>query len=136
MKAHPFTNPEVALQFILAGRARFTLRNKKTGTRFTYRVTASKDGRVHLASVMTDEDNEASFTYLGCVYPTGLRYTAKSSISATAQSHMALDWSLLQLTEGKLPATFEVWHEGKCGRCGRTLTAPESLASGLGPECV
>lgn len=30
----------------------------------------------------------------------------------------------------------EVWHEGSCGRCGRKLTVPESIANGLGPECA
>jgi hypothetical protein len=26
-------------------------------------------------------------------------------------------------------------HEGKCGRCGRLLTVPSSIESGIGPEC-
>src|SRR5262249_13335004 len=26
-------------------------------------------------------------------------------------------------------------HEGRCGRCGRRLTVPESIESGYGPEC-
>ena len=30
----------------------------------------------------------------------------------------------------------EVWHEGRCGRCNRALTVPESIASGIGPECA
>jgi hypothetical protein len=29
-----------------------------------------------------------------------------------------------------------VWHEGRCGRCGRKLTVPESIESGFGPECA
>lgn len=30
----------------------------------------------------------------------------------------------------------EVWHEGKCCKCGRKLTVPASIASGIGPECA
>lgn len=30
----------------------------------------------------------------------------------------------------------EVWHKGKCGRCNRDLTTPESIANGFGPECL
>jgi hypothetical protein len=30
----------------------------------------------------------------------------------------------------------EFWHEGKCCRCGRKLTVPASIASGIGPECA
>ena len=28
------------------------------------------------------------------------------------------------------------WHEGRCGRCGRKLTVPESIEAGYGPECI
>jgi hypothetical protein len=27
-------------------------------------------------------------------------------------------------------------HEGKCGRCGRELTHPESIDTGIGPDCA
>lgn len=36
---------------------------------------------------------------------------------------------------GVIPPSLEVWHEGRCGRCGRALTVPESIASGIGPVC-
>jgi hypothetical protein len=29
-----------------------------------------------------------------------------------------------------------VYHEGRCGACGRRLTTPESISSGLGPVCA
>ena len=32
-------------------------------------------------------------------------------------------------------AGFDVHHEGKCGKCGRPLTVPESVKTGLGPIC-
>jgi len=31
---------------------------------------------------------------------------------------------------------FELMHEGRCGRCGRPLTRPESIQSGIGPICA
>ena len=31
-----------------------------------------------------------------------------------------------------LPTFIEIWHEGKCGKCGRTLTVPDSIINGLG----
>lgn len=30
----------------------------------------------------------------------------------------------------------EVWHAGSCCRCGRKLTVPSSIESGIGPECA
>lgn len=34
-----------------------------------------------------------------------------------------------------LDAGWDVMHVGKCGKCRRKLTDPESLARGIGPEC-
>ena len=33
-------------------------------------------------------------------------------------------------------ARFEFRHEGRCGRCGRALTVPESIDTGFGPHCA
>jgi hypothetical protein len=32
------------------------------------------------------------------------------------------DYVLNKLKTNKLPEFVEVWHEGKCGKCGRALT--------------
>jgi len=33
-------------------------------------------------------------------------------------------------------SSYEFWHEGSCCICGRKLTVPESIANGIGPECM
>ena len=40
------------------------------------------------------------------------------------------------IVDGKKPSDIglEVWHEGRCGKCGRKLIVPESIARGIGPE--
>lgn len=45
-------------------------------------------------------------------------------------------WATRLSTGRELPEQVEVWHEGRCGRCGRRLTVPESISTGFGPECV
>jgi hypothetical protein len=45
------------------------------------------------------------------------------------------DYVLNKLKTNKLPEFVEVWHEGKCGKCGRALTVPSSILTGIGPEC-
>ena len=40
------------------------------------------------------------------------------------------------LHHGNLPPALEVWHEGRCGRCGRKLTTPQSVETGFGPVCA
>lgn len=131
-------SPAEALRFMTAGNATVTLRSRKTGARFTYRIRTSDDERVRFVSIMTGVDNESSFQYLGYarvgqeVYFRG----AKSRITETAPSARAFAWAWRQLQAGRLPEALEVWHEGRCGRCGRKLTVPESVRSGFGPECV
>lgn len=34
-----------------------------------------------------------------------------------------------------LPENIKVYHSGRCGCCGRTLTDPESMERGFGREC-
>ena len=124
--------------FILAGNARFTLRSKTTGIRFTYRVRAKemKDGTtLHFVSVLTGSDNETDFMYLGTIFEgRTYRHGRKSPIGSDAPSAKAFDWTFPKIMAGDVEK-FEVHHEGKCGRCGRTLTTPESVKDGLGPIC-
>lgn len=78
------------------------------------------------------------WSYIGLLVDpyTTLRLTQASQLTAGALPVKALEWALPYLTTGKsLPEPAEVWHEGRCGRCGRALTDPESIARGLGPEC-
>jgi hypothetical protein len=30
----------------------------------------------------------------------------------------------------------EVWHEGRCAKCGLKLTVPQSIMTGFGPTCA
>jgi len=135
-------------EFVFAGNARFTLRSLKTGMRYTYLVRAKKEdlaaGKTgpaitYFASLLRGPDNEADYKYMGVVRLPGYFWiTPASKMGRDAPAYKALVWFLDRLRESRdsvLGTTLEVWHEGKCGRCGRTLTVPESIASGLGPVC-
>jgi hypothetical protein len=115
--------------FIFAGNATFTLESVATGAHFTYKVKASSDGSVHFASVLTNPD---TYTYAGLLGAGGLRATQKSKIGASAPSFRGLDWFMRNM--GSEQVKFR--HAGKCGKCGRELTTPESLDRGIGPECA
>ncbi len=131
--------------FALAGNATLTLVSTKTGTRFTYRLRATEKTQTpskvsHFVSVLKGSDNEGDFAYLGHVFAGSNDYVhgRKSLIGGAAPSALAFDWfweKVIQGTAEVLPETLEVWHEGRCGACGRKLTVPESIARGLGPEC-
>jgi len=126
------------LQFILAGNALFTVQNTATGNRFTFKVRKPDDTKPHFVSVLTGSDNESSYSFLGTVFdPRHYRHGRRSRISEDAPSARAFDWLFRQLSTGRpLPPQVRVCHCGKCGRCGKTLTVPESVDSGFGPECI
>ena len=116
------------LRFMLAGNATFTIVSKKTGVRFTYKVKASKD--VHFVSLLTSPDE---YTFLGTIFEgSKFVYGRRSLIAIDAPSVQAFTWFWQDVETPRV----DFFHAGKCGRCGRELTVPESIESGLGPECA
>lgn len=129
---------EEALRYVLGGNATVTLRSAKTGTRFTYRIRLSEDGKLYFVSLLTGSDNENSYQYVGHIFADQriFWHGRKSKISQDAPGAKAWKWSYAKILRGELPDQLEIWHEGSCGRCGRKLTVPESVRSGFGPECA
>ena len=136
-----FTSVTAFKQFALAGNARFTIVSKRTNARFTFRVRRPDGDRPWFVSVLTGSDNESDYTFLGTIFPDGTyRKSPKSRITGMAPSAVGFDWFWKHLTANDpfdlLPPQVNVHHEGRCGRCGRALTVPESIESGFGPECI
>lgn len=151
-----------AAKFILAGKATFTLRSQKTGTRYTYRVSQAKERSNFLTmpteireqhlqfrektlgepvdtwfvSLLSGPDNEGDYMYLGMIRNGQFLLTKKSRMTSDSLPVKAFRWTWEKLVAGVEPQQVEIWHAGKCGRCGRTLTVPESISSGYGPECI
>lgn len=135
-----FTSAADARSFMLGGNATVTLVSLRTGTRFTYRVRASDDGEVYFVSVLGGPDNEADYRYLGRiargVFWAGRKIPRPGDAGPDAPSSKGFAFAWKALLQDVLPASLEIWHEGRCGRCNRKLTVPASIASGFGPECV
>ncbi len=138
MTSAPIIDPVQALRFLLAGNAHATFVSKRTGTRFTFHVEAKPAGAStsdvsHFVSVLTAPD---TYSYLGCIYKSSVyMHGTRSKIGSGAESAMAFAWTWKWLSAGKVPRVLDVYHEGRCGRCGRLLTTPESITAGVGPEC-
>lgn len=133
----PITDAAEALAFALGGRATFTVRSRKTGTRYTYKLKAKDGGNLFFAHTLTGSNNEEDYTYLGTWWPhdgRGLVAGAKGNPSDVR--FRGLRYVLGNLTAGRMPDDVEFWHEGRCARCSRKLTDPESIARGFGPECA
>jgi hypothetical protein len=132
---------QTAKFFILGGKAIFTLRSRTSGSHFTYKVSEAakrnpNDLPFYFVNVLTGPDNTSNYCYLGYIKNGQFFHGgAKAKISKDAPSFIAFDWSFRSIVVGKIPTTLEIWHEGRCAKCGRKLTVPESIASGFGPEC-
>ena len=144
--SQPFDNAADALKFILGGNATVTLVGNQKRYTFKVSVPTPSDARgsgrdqPHFVGVLTGSDNEADYQYIGFVTD-NIRIAGKKLIAGNKgnpnhPAFGAFQWTLGQLLAGKIPAPLEVWHEGRCGRCGRKLTVPSSIATGFGPECA
>ena len=133
--------------FVTSGRALFTVVGREA--RFTFKVQAPKVDRttgervapeaaaVRFVSVLTGTDNENDYSFLGTVFADGTyRPSPKAKVAPDSASAKAAKWFFGRVQAKSLPEALEVWHHGKCCRCGRTLTVPESIHNGVGPECA
>jgi hypothetical protein len=132
MIGHKINDTREALKFMFAGKSIFTFINTKTGNRFTYKIKSNKDSNLFFVSVLTNPNN---YSYIGTCIEGNYKHGKKSNISPEAQSVKVFQFMLGKLKSGDLPDFLEVWHEGFCGKCGRRLTVPSSILTGIGPEC-
>lgn len=144
------TADEAIERFVLAGNARFTLVSNHTGNRLTYQVQRpedfSPDRPIWFVKVLTGADNDHDYTYIGQIIPwtRGSEYLSyshgkKSRIRPEATSVATIRWFVGHMFGPNghgLPSGVSFYHEGRCGRCNRTLTVPSSIETGFGPDCA
>lgn len=141
-EGHKFNDAASALAFVRAGRAVFTIKSLVSGKHITFKARVKKSDNpvrppVTFVSVRTGGAGKNQWGYLGILTEHNtLRQTHKSVYADGAVEARALGFALANLRSGRLPPQAELWHEGKCGRCSRALSDPESVARGFGPECI
>jgi len=140
---HRFQTLQDAKAFAMAGNAIITLQSLRSGQHYTYKVSSPSAEKqeakgytpeaVWFVKLLTSGSaDEGDFTYLGMIRDGRFFATRASARMQTAPSFKAFDF-FFRSTE--LHSELVVRHECRCGRCGRTLTEPESIDSGYGPEC-
>lgn len=123
-------------KFVFAGNALFTLRNKVSGNQFTFKVVKQSGvySRHYLSTVFLKKRFFTGVFYFGANITTS--FHCRSNKPEANQAVAVLKWFASYLINNTpLPPQVEFWHEGKCGRCGRALTDPESIKLGIGPKC-
>ncbi len=134
MPAAPIQNPK----FFAAGHAIFTVLNGR-GDRHTYRIKRSKRSGRYFASVLAGPDNTRDYRYLGEFIGEDyeIKITRDSAYGSGSTQVRVLRWVLdIFKNEKPLPDGYQVLHAGACCCCGRLLTTPESIQSGIGPICA
>jgi len=142
-----FQDWKTARNYILAGHGTITVCSKKTGQRFTFKCGMPKEKTTFspiFVKVLTGTDNESDYSFLGTLFPetptypeSTFRLSPKSRISKDSPSAVAAVWFFTAVAKDKdILESATVYHSGQCGRCGRKLTVPESIESGIGPECA
>ncbi len=140
---------ESVRSFATAGRAVFTLVSKRTGDRRTFRVRRAEPqpGRAvqdfWFIDMLTGPDNTHDYTYLGFwrAANDGSLVYGHNKKGFGKQAGDLARWLTQQLNNIRPEVALrffeqcEFWHEGRCGRCGRALTDPTSIAAGIGPVC-
>lgn len=134
---------DVALTFMLAGKCEVTILSSKTGAKFTYSIKR-KESRydetkyIYFISVVNGKDYiyAGLMTYDEKIDAFVYRQGAKGQFSHDTKVIKSLLYVINKLYKEEYSIAVEIYHCGKCGRCGRKLITPESILTGLGPECA
>ena len=122
-------------QFMTGGKAEFTIESLASGTHFTYRLRKIQGGSGYFVSVLNGPDNTADYAYVG-ILTADFKLVITRASKPGSKSFGAFDWFVNQLTNPTKLHMVQFHHTGKCARCGRKLTTPESVEAGFGPECI
>jgi hypothetical protein len=126
------------VRFFKAGRAVFTVANPK-GEHYTFRIGRSNEEQPLFVGLLTGQNNETDYTYMGIYNPEQnhvVKLTKASKYNEESTPVKVVRWAIKQVATNKeLPEGYSIQHEGRCASCGRLLTEPISLQTGFGPEC-
>jgi hypothetical protein len=118
-----------------------TLQNRETGEHRTFRVRTVRQGALEgkrVIGLLSGPDNTSDYTNFGFVTEEGITVWRKHR---GGEKRSAYEWYAIMLWEVAVKQNPE-WTgkydwllEGRCCRCNRKLTHPDSLRTGVGPEC-
>lgn len=141
-------------RFLTGGHARFTLVSKKTGQRKTFQVRREpRTTSPWFVDLLVGPENTSDYKYLAFLWDRdGKGYLGVKPAKDRwgEDAYRVFEWLVHRLNvtrnvddpvtaarEDELfNAQAEFWHSGSCARCGRELTDPDSIRTGLGPVCA
>jgi hypothetical protein len=127
-----------------AGRAVLTFENHEAGTHMTVKVSQARDKRnrkkllpVFHVNVKLLGDRLQSYAYAGTVFTETGDWNLSRTTRPDSQVARVFSWLKAvtanpELIRGKV----NLFHEGRCCKCGLPLTHPESISTAIGPKCL
>lgn len=128
-------------QIVLAGKARLTIKNPISGQHIKIRMLRKKDratgefGSCYFLHVALLGDGDLGYNYAGAYFSDSGRFKTGRDVVNGSMLDTISRFVVASISHPEKLQKAEIEHAGKCCRCGRTLTHPESIRSGLGPEC-
>jgi len=120
--------------------AAFTIRSKKTGTDFTYKVSQNvyNDMRYFHVKVEMMRNGVLDFAYLGYYNKDVAKLCRKGGVIVESPSALAIAWVLnkaFSKDAAALESGVDAFHLGSCCVCGKRLSDATSIELGIGPVC-
>jgi len=128
---------------------KYTIQNRTTGEHRTFMVkTQAEDAKfapgTRVVALLTgsDNDSDASYQGFGFVNLDGIRvWSSKRGTPDGKKSawewYAEMLWSLaVDAGHSEYADRYTLLMEGRCVKCNRVLTEPESIRTGIGPVCA
>jgi hypothetical protein len=123
----------------------YTIKSSKTGDHRTFKIHTQCDKAEfapgqRIVSLLTGSENDADSSYTGFAFidDQGIHVWAKKRGEGLWEVYADMLWTLsLDGANSRWAQKgFTIMGEGRCLRCNRLLTTPDSIASGIGPVCA
>jgi hypothetical protein len=120
-------------KFVLAGKALFTVLNQNTKHYNTFLIKKHKEQEVWYVYVLVRHN----YVCIGQLDEfKNLEVKEDGILGITDERVEFFKWFISEfLTQQNKYENIKVYHHGNCGSCGKTLTKPDSIKSGIGPVC-
>jgi len=117
---------------------RVTVKSLRTGDHRTFAIRTERwtDEPARVVSLLDGPDNESDYTGFGFIQPDGSIRVWLSKRSGTSRPSTWEQYARILESPQAFEGLCEYHLEARCRRCGRTLTTPESIESGIGPVCA
>lgn len=117
----------------------YTLTNLQTGNHRTFRIRTIRKGKLadrRIVEMLVGSDNNNDYQAFGFVAGEYIDVWRRFQGNGKPSFHDKIAKLLMAMFSAQGPQGIDMQESRICMRCNRTLTTPESIATGYGPECI